>query len=91
MGSLDSQELEREEARINVTKPYKPRKLKQDQYHRMVRDAQKYKPDDSAKDAKNKRVRDKWVQKNKPDLERRAEFVRKQKKLLTSRSRFDSW
>ena len=53
---IESQELEREEIRvhanIDVNRPYKPRKLKQDQYHKMMREAHERKPQDTAKEAK---------------------------------------
>lgn len=68
-------------AAVNVTKPYKPRVLKTDAYHRMMRDARKKKLPNAQRDAKAKRTRDKWEQKNKVSLKRRSEFVRKQRKM----------
>jgi hypothetical protein len=79
--SIDSDELQREEARIDIDKPYRPRKLKTDQSHKLAREAYKLRPQDSARDAREKRTRDKWERDNKPDLKKRAEFVRKQKKM----------
>lgn len=68
-------------AAINVFKPYKPRKLKNDSYHRLMREARKKRPKNGMLEAQRKRVRDKWVKRNKPALLKRAQFVRKQKKL----------
>lgn len=83
---IESQELEREEIRvhanIDVNRPYKPRKLKQDQYHKMMREAHERKPQDTAKEAKEHRVRESWERKNAPDLKKRSKFVRQQKKML---------
>lgn len=81
-GFRDSHATEREEARIDVDKPYKPRKLKPDNYHKMMRQAYEHKPHNTTKEQEHKRTRKKWVQHNKNDLEKRALFVRKQKKLL---------
>lgn len=80
--AIDSQELEREESRINVNKPYKPRRLKQDQYHKLMRQANEHRPPNGIKKNEHKRTREKWERENKVDLKRRGEFVRKQKKLL---------
>lgn len=81
-GFRDSHDTEREEARIDVDKPYKPRKLKTDNYHKMMRQAYGNKPQNTTKEQEHKRTRKKWEQHNKSDLEKRATFVRKQKKLL---------
>jgi hypothetical protein len=69
-------------SRINVTKPYKPRKLKNDPYHTLMRRARKLKRPNPAAKAKSERARKLWVQRNKQALKRRAEFVRKAKKSL---------
>jgi hypothetical protein len=69
-------------SRINVTKPYKPRKLKNDPYHTLMRRAQKLKRPNPAAKAKSERTRKLWVQRNKQALKRRSEFVRKAKKSL---------
>lgn len=69
-------------ADINVNKPYKPRKLKQDTYHHMMREARKHKPHNSTKEAQAKRKREKWITKNKQKLHRRADFVREQRKHM---------
>lgn len=83
---IESQELALEETRvesgIDVNRPYKPRKLKQDQYHKMLRDARDRKPQDTAKEAKEHRTRESWERKNAPDLKKRSKFVRQQKKML---------
>lgn len=80
--SQDSHALEREESRIDINKPYKPRKLKTDQYHRMMREAEKHKPSNTSKEMEHKRTRQHWEQENKVGLKKRADFVRKQKKLM---------
>lgn len=69
-------------AAINVTKPYHPRRLLQDPYHRAIRNAKKYRHINPAKKQEQKRTRDKWVRKNKRQLELRREFVAKQRKSM---------
>lgn len=69
-------------ARVNPNKPYKPRKLKTDQEHRLLREARKHKRVDPGKRAKQKRTRDKWEQRNAPALKLRQKVVREKRKAL---------
>lgn len=69
-------------AAVNPTKPYKPRKLKTDPYHTMMRRANKLKRTPAAKKAAAKRSRKLWEQRNKQALKKRTVFVRKARKTL---------
>lgn len=69
-------------AAINVHKPYKPRRLLTDTYHTLLRRARKTKPRNSLKEARQKRTREKWEQRNKMSLRRRAQIVREKRKAL---------
>lgn len=70
-----------EEARIKVNKPYKPRKLKTDQVHRLQRQIYKLKKRDPTLKVKRERYRQKYERKNKRALELRRDFVQKQRKI----------
>lgn len=70
------------ESGVNPTGPYKPRKLKMDQYHVMLRKAREHKPHNSLKDAQHERTREKWEKRNKQNLERRREFVKEKRKSM---------
>jgi hypothetical protein len=65
------------EAGINVTKPYKPRRLKTDPYNTALRRIRKLKRPNPSSKQKSKRTRDLWLRKNKQALKRRHQFVRK--------------
>ena len=67
---------------MNVNKPYKPRKLKTDQYHALLREARKHRPKNGTKEAQQKRTRETWERKNAPALKQRDAVVRKQRKAL---------
>lgn len=69
-------------AAIQVYKPYKPRRLKQDNYHSLMRKARKTRPKNALRDAKSKRTRQRWEKKNRLQLRRRAEIVREKRKGL---------
>jgi hypothetical protein len=71
-----------EDAAVNPTGPYKPRKIKNDPYHRALRDAHKKKPPNAVKDAQHKRTRDKWEHKNKIALDKRQDFVHDKRKHM---------
>lgn len=79
--------LDIETSAINVNKPYKPRKLKTDQYHKMMRDAKKRKPHDSLKEANHERTRDRWEAKNKDKIAKRRVVVRDARTRLGLRER----
>lgn len=64
-------------ASINITKPPKKRKLLNDSYHRMLREANKRRPKNSMKHSQRMKTRKKWMQKNRQSLLKRAQFVRK--------------
>lgn len=74
--------LSAEVALIQVTKPYKPRKLKQDPASRLRRQAYKYSSKNPNWQRKRKIYRKKFLQKNKHLLKRRHEFVRKTRKAM---------
>ena len=67
-----------ETSAIDVNKPYKPRKLKTDQYHNDQRETYKNTPHEVKE--KQSKTRKKWTQKNKEALRKRSEVVREQKK-----------
>jgi len=67
---------------LKVNKPYKPRKLKTDPYHKMLREARKKRPHDSTREAKQHRTREKWEHKHAGELKRRAKVVRDKRKQL---------
>jgi 4-diphosphocytidyl-2C-methyl-D-erythritol kinase len=69
-------------ANINVTKPYKPHKPKQDEYHRLMRKAQEVRNRDPVYKHKRKVYQEKYTRENKRQLEQRQKFVRKQRKIL---------
>ena len=69
-------------AAVNPTKPYKPRKLKTDPYHTMMRRANQMKVTPAAKKAAAARSRKLWAQRNKQALKKRSAFVRKARKTL---------
>lgn len=70
------------QAKINISKPYKPRKLKTDQYHRMLRQARQHKPKNSQQEAKRQRSREKWLRRNATQLKRRAQIVRERRRAM---------
>lgn len=67
---------------INESKPYKPRRLKNDTGSRLARQAYKHKSKQAGNKQKRDRYRKMYVRKNKPALQRRSKFVRKQRKML---------
>lgn len=67
---------------VQVYKPYKPRRLKTDTYHTMLRKAQRVKPKNSLKQAQQKRTRKKWETRNRLQLRKRAQIVREKRKAL---------
>lgn len=69
-------------ANINVTKPYKPHKPKQDEYHRLMRKASEVRNRDPVYKHKKEVYRKKYERENKRQLEQRRDFVRKQRKIL---------
>ena len=69
-------------AAVNPTKPYKPRKLKTDPYHTMMRKANKLKRPSAAKKAASARSRKQWLLRNKQALQKRSAFIRKARKNL---------
>lgn len=69
-------------AAVKVYKPYRPRRLKTDMYHTMLRKAQKVKPKNSLKRAQQQRTRKKWETRNKLQLRKRAQIVRDKRKAL---------
>lgn len=69
-------------ARINVTKPYRPRRLKQDPASRMARKVTEIRSRDPEHMRKKAKYRKEYVRKNKDLLKKRGEFVRKQKKMM---------
>lgn len=72
----------KERAAVNVHKPYKPRKLKMDTYHRLMREARKKKPKNSLNDAKHKRAREAYLRKNGRLLKQRRQVVRERRKQM---------
>lgn len=64
------------EAKINPTKPYKPRRLKLDPIHRMARQLYKMKSRNPNFQRKRKLYRKLYNRKNKMLLERRQDFVK---------------
>ncbi len=68
-----------EAAKINVTKPYKPRRLELDPVHRMARQLHKLRMRNPQEKRKAKLRRVKYVRKNRQALEKRSEFVKKAK------------
>lgn len=75
-------QLMAETAAINVTKPYKPRKLKNDAVHRLARQVYKLKSKNPQFKAKMKKYSKQYRLKNKMGLKRRAEKVRDAKQHL---------
>lgn len=73
---------ERIVAQIDVNGPYKPRKLKTDDAHRLTREARHKAKESPAKRAERKRARHAWELKNKDALRRRADVVRKHREQL---------
>lgn len=69
-----------EEARINVTKPYKPRKLKTDPAHRLLRQVYKLQSVNPTLKQKRNKYRKQYERKNKRALELRREFVQEQRR-----------
>lgn len=67
---------------INITKPYKPRRLKQDPASRMARKLTEIRSRDPEYKRKQREYRKEYERKNKMALEKRGEFVRKQKKMM---------
>ena len=68
--------VDAETAAINIHKPYKPRKLKNDLAHRMARQVYKMRARNPAFKRKAALYRKKYLQKNGRNLKRRAEYVR---------------
>ena len=62
---------------ININKPYKPRKIKQDPAHRLKRQAYKIEHLNPAVKREERKGRKIYNRKNKMALKRRREFVRK--------------
>lgn len=69
-------------ARINVTKPYRPRRLKQDPASRLARKVTEIRSRDPEYKRKKAKYRKEYVRKNKDLLKKRGEYVRKYKKLM---------
>lgn len=67
-------------SRINVTKPYKPRKLKKDPEHTLKRKAYEIEHRDPSEKMKDKKYRIKYERENRQALKKRREFVRQEKK-----------
>lgn len=65
---------------INIHKPYKPRKLKNDLAHRMARQVYKMKARNPQFKRKAKLYRKKYLQKNGRNLKRRSDYVREVRK-----------
>lgn len=70
-----------EEARINVTKPYKPRKIKTDPAHRLKRQVYKIEKMNPTLKRKREKYRKVYERKNKRALQLRREFVQEQRKI----------
>jgi hypothetical protein len=74
--------VSRELSAINVTKPYKPRVLKNTPEHKLKREAHKKRRIDPIKEVQKERTRDKWETQNKSQLDRRAKVVRDARKKM---------
>ena len=71
-----------EESKINVFKQFKYRRLKQDPASKLARRVYELRSRNPEFRRKREKYRKEYVRKNKRDLERRAEIVRKMKKRM---------
>lgn len=71
-----------EESKINVFKQFKYRRLKQDPASKLARRVYELRSRNPEFRRKREKYRKEYVRKNKRDLERRAEVVRKMKKRM---------
>ncbi len=73
-----------EESKINVFKQFKYRRLKQDPASKLARRVYELRSRNPEFRRKREKYRKEYMRKNKRDLERRAEIVRKMKKRMPS-------
>lgn len=88
MSMGDADEMEggdaAEESKINVFKQFKYRRLKQDPASKLARRVYELRSRNPEFRRKREKYRKEYMRKNKRDLERRAEIVRKMKKRMPS-------
>lgn len=81
-----SESHERLLAFVDINKPYRKRKLKNDMFHRLMRSARKYKRPTVQQLYKSRLSRKKWVTRNKPAIAKRRMFVDKLKHRMHIKS-----